>query len=161
MIIAPRHVADGDSTEKLARDAFKPVARRSKGDAISPDTPVYIADTIGEMGLWYRLAPVSFVGHSLQQGLEGKNPFEAAALGSAILHGPHMSYFSESYAALTSEGGAHQARNANELAEAVLQLQDLDRRHRMTDGAARVIASQRAVLTDTWKVLNAHLRSSD
>ena len=82
MIWAPRHTRDGDVAEALARVVFDHVARRSRDEPLEPDTQVYLADTIGEMGLWYRLAPTSFMGHSLVEGLEGKNPYEAAALGS-------------------------------------------------------------------------------
>ena len=156
MIIAPRHVADGDALETLAKARFDHVARRSLSDDITPETQVYIADTIGEMGLWYRLAPVSFVGHSLDVngvGLEGKNPFEAAALGSAILHGGAVSYFAESYAALLAHGGARQVESVAELAEAVVALQSDPNRADMIVGAKRVIEAQSAVLTQTWNAI--------
>ena len=93
LVLAPRFKEDAADAERLARDLFPSVARRSRGQPLLPETQVYIADTFGEMGLWYRLAPVSFVGHSLTEGLEGKNPFGVAVLGSAILTGPHVSYF--------------------------------------------------------------------
>lgn len=160
MIIAPRHVADGDALEALARARFDHVARRSAGQAITSDTQVYIADTIGEMGLWYRLAPVSFVGHSLDlidAGLEGKNPYEAAALGSAILHGPAVSYFAESYDALTREKAAQEVNSVAALSKAIVALQDANARAEMIDGARRVIDAQSAVLSDTWAAIKARL----
>lgn len=160
MIIAPRHVADGDALETMARAHFQHVARRSAGGQITGETQVYIADTIGEMGLWYRLAPVSFIGHSLDvndTGLEGKNPFEAAALGSAILHGAGISYFEESYGVLTKEGGAKQIHNAESLSTAILKLQDGPSQSAMTAGALRVIEAQSSVLTETWKAISKHL----
>ena len=159
MILAPRHVADGDQAETLARTRFANVARRSKGDALTSETQIYIADTIGEMGLWYRLAPVSFIGHSLGANLEGKNPFEAAALGSAILHGPAISYFQESYDALQTCGGAEHVTNETVLAKALeTLLYTEDVRQALTKGATEVIANQRTVLTQTWAALNAQLR---
>jgi len=160
MIIAPRHVADGAPLAALARQGLDHIAQRSKGEKITKETQVYIADTIGEMGLWYRLAPTSFIGHSLDPGgldLEGKNPFEAAALGSAILHGPSVSYFAESYAALTSEGAAREVADATELAHAFLALQDENARAEMVAGARRVIDAQSAVLSDTWDVIAGKL----
>lgn len=157
LVIAPRNVADGETAETLARAAFSDVSRRSKGGPITEGAQVYIADTIGEMGLWYRLAPISFVGHSLDPDLEGKNPFEAAALGSAILHGPHVSYFAESYEALAAENAVREIQDAAELAEAVLALQDATIREGMTDGAHRVIEAQRGVLTTTWARLKDRL----
>lgn len=158
MILAPRFKEDADEAEALARAAFANVARRSLDQPLTPDTQVYIADTFGEMGLWYRLSPISFVGHSLTNGLEGKNPFEAAALGSAILSGSEVSYFLESYDALYSEGGCIQVTDANSLAEAVVALQDEERRTAMCRGAARVIEARKLVLSKTWDVLRAQLR---
>ncbi|NNE86824.1 MAG: 3-deoxy-D-manno-octulosonic acid transferase [Silicimonas sp.] len=160
MIVAPRHVADGEALEAKARAQFEHVARRSSGEGMGVKTQVYIADTIGEMGLWYRLSPVSFVGHSLDSdgdGLEGKNPFEAAALGSAILHGPAVSYFAESYEALAREEAAREVVGAASLADAVLALQDDDSRARMLEGAMRVIDAQSAVLTETWEAIAARI----
>ncbi len=157
LIFAPRFKDDGPEAERLARAHFTHIARRSQGQELTPETQVYIADTFGEMGLWYRLAPVSFVGHSLTPGLEGKNPFEAAALGSAILSGPNISYFSESYDALSAEGACRYVTDASSLAKSVIALQDTAARHEMTQGAARVIEARRAVLTKTWNVLKAAL----
>ena len=160
LIIAPRHIRDADAAEASARAAFRQVARRSLGQMPTPETEVYIADTIGEMGLWYRIAPTSFIGHSLDpkgEKLEGKNPFEAAALGSAILHGPAMSYFAESYAALQKAGAARQVSDAATLAEAVILTLDPDNRKPMLEGAARVIAARRGVLENTWQFLRKSL----
>lgn len=156
LIIAPRHIGDGKPLAAMARQEFDHVSQRSAGEQITAETKVYIADTIGEMGLWYRLAPVSFIGHSLDPGgldLEGKNPFEAAALGSAILHGPSVSYFHESYTALAREGAVHEIGNASELSQAVLALQDTGARDEMLAGARRVIDAQSAVLSDTWDAI--------
>ncbi len=153
LILAPRFPADGDSAEAMARARFDGVARRSHGAGIDAATQVYLADTIGEMGLWYRLAPVSFVGHSLAPGLEGKNPYEAAALGSAILHGPGISYFSESYEGLWAEGATLQVSDAESLAKAICELQDPTIREPMSEGAARAIAKRKGVLDATWMTL--------
>ncbi len=157
LILAPRFKDDGSEAEHLARAHFAHVARRSQGQKLTPETQVYIADTFGEMGLWYRLAPVSFIGHSLTPCLDGKNPFEAAALGSAILSGPNISYFSESYDALRAEGACRYVTDAPSLAKSVIALQDPAARHEMTEAAARVIEARRAVLDRTWDVLKAAL----
>ena len=159
LILAPRFREDGPEAARLAREVFDQVAVRSLGEPLMPDTQVYIADTFGEMGLWYRLAPISYVGHALTEGLEGKNPFEAAALGSCILTGPHVSYFSESYDALYREGACIEVRDDAALAEAIVALQDAEKRRAMTDGAARVIEARRAVLTRTWDVLKSALKA--
>ena len=95
LLIAPRQRTDADQTEASARAHFAPVAisRRSLGAPITRATKVYIADTIGEMGLWYRLAPVAYTGQSLPvpgRTLGGKNPFEAVALGCMVVRGPNV-----------------------------------------------------------------------
>lgn len=157
LIFAPRFKTDGPDAEKMARASFNHVARRGVSQPLTPDTQIYIADTFGEMGLWYRLAPISFVGHSLTPDLEGKNPFEAAALGSAIVTGPHVSYFSESYAALAAEGGCLEVTSAETLAEAIRDLQDPEKRTTQTDGATRVIEDRKAILQRTWDALASYL----
>ena len=156
LIIAPRNASDGDDLAELASQSFGTVMRRSQGEHPDTKTDVYIADTIGEMGLWYRLAPVSFVGHSLGAGdtyLEGKNPFEAAALGSAIIHGPSVSYFGESYEALRDAEGSREVDSVDALADAVLAAFNDAERKRLTSGAMKVIAERRTVLEDTWNEL--------
>ncbi|MXY32660.1 MAG: 3-deoxy-D-manno-octulosonic acid transferase [Boseongicola sp. SB0664_bin_43] len=153
MILAPRHVRDGDAAEALLRMQFAHWARRGRAEWIEKDTQVYLADTIGEMGLWYRLAPVSFVGHSLVPGLEGKNPFEAVALGSCVLHGPETSYFAESYRSLDQAGGAIKVANAAELASNAVLLQSPASRKLMHRRAAKVATDRRNVLDLTWSAI--------
>lgn len=158
LILAPRFVDDADAAEALAFESFSKVARRSRGEWPSQETEVYIADTFGEMGLWYRVAPISFVGHSLLGGLEGKNPFEAAALGSAILYGPHVSYFAESYEALAQASAARLVTSPDELASTLTELQSEPARRNLTEAAQRVIADHREVLDHTWDELAAALK---
>jgi 3-deoxy-D-manno-octulosonic-acid transferase len=77
-------------------------------------TDIYIADTVGELGLVYRLAPVVFIGGSLVRH-GGQNPIEAAKLGVAIVHGPHVWNFADIYAALDEARGAEQVTDADRL----------------------------------------------
>ena len=77
-------------------------------------TEIYIADTIGELGLIYRLAPIVFMGGSLVRH-GGQNPIEAAKLGAAILHGPHVWNFADIYAALDAARGAEEVADAGRL----------------------------------------------
>src|SRR6202011_6284602 len=91
----------------LAQLAGLSAAMRSSGQLPGRDTDVYVADTIGDIGLLYRLAPIVFVGGSLVRH-GGQNPIEAAKLGAAILHGPHVWNFTEIYAALDDVHGAEE-----------------------------------------------------
>ncbi len=84
---------------------------RSAGNLPKRNTDVYIADTMGELGLIYRLAPVVFVGGSLVRH-GGQNPIEPAKLGAAILHGPHVWNFAEIYDALDEAHGAETVLDA-------------------------------------------------
>jgi 3-deoxy-D-manno-octulosonic-acid transferase len=104
-IIIPRHPERGDDIRAICEAKGLKVAQRSRHEPPSPDVNVYLADTIGEMGLFYRLVPVAFIGGSLVAH-GGQNPIEPAKLGVALLHGPHVTNFSDVYAALAHARGA-------------------------------------------------------
>lgn len=118
-ILAPRHPERAGEVASLL--APLAVRRRSTEGLPDPETEVFLADTLGEMGLWLRLAPVTFVGGSIAP-MGGHNPFEAAALGSAILHGPSTQNFGPGYAALDGRGAARLAPDAASLAQAISAL---------------------------------------
>jgi len=126
MILAPRHPARGDALAAMTRDRGLSVAQRSKGEPFGGDTDVYLADTLGEMGLWYRIASVSYIGGSLVE-VGGHNPFEPALLGSAILHGPHVRNFADGYARLGAAGGAVEIADAAGLGRALAETLQPDR----------------------------------
>ena len=117
-ILAPRLPDRGDTIATEIRARGLRLARRSAGDSIAPETQVYLADTLGEMGLFYRLAPVAFIGGSMNE-TQGHNPWEAATLGTAILHGPYLANFAADYAALQDARAARMVNTPNALAEAV------------------------------------------
>ncbi len=96
-------------------------SQRSQG--IHPDraTDVYIADTVGEMGLFYRLSPIVIMGGSLVAH-GGQNPIEPAKLGAAILHGPHIHNFEDIYASIGAARGALMVKDSASLARAVSEL---------------------------------------
>jgi 3-deoxy-D-manno-octulosonic-acid transferase len=104
-LIAPRHPARGPGIAEIGKVAGLSVALRSRGDLPKPDVDVYVADTLGELGLIYRLAPVVFMGGSLASR-GGQNPIEAIRLGAAIVHGPHVWNFADIYATLDAAQGA-------------------------------------------------------
>ncbi len=104
-VIAPRHPGRGESIADIAKAAGVPVALRSRRAQPMPDIGVYVADTLGELGLIYRIAPIVFMGGSLARH-GGQNPIEAVRLGAAVLHGPHVWNFAEIYAMLDQSEGA-------------------------------------------------------
>lgn len=123
LILAPRHPRRRDRIEALIRARGLGFATRSRGAEPAEGLPVYLADTLGEMERWYGMAGMTFVGGSLvEKG--GHTPFEPAAHGSAILHGPHRANFAPAYGALAAGQGAVEVRDADSLAAAILALAD-------------------------------------
>ncbi len=114
-VIVPRHPERGEEIfEKLSQyNSFK-ISRRSRGNSINSDTDIYLADTIGELGLFFSLSKITFVGKSLVP-LGGQNPIEPLKLGSAVIHGPHMSNFTEIVKELNEFGCAVRIDNSNQL----------------------------------------------
>ena len=119
LILAPRHPDRGDRLAALIAARGLPFNRRSAGEA--PQNPVYLADTLGEMPLWYALAGITFVGGSLV-AKGGHTPFEPAAWHSALIHGPDDANFRAAYGALHRAAAADRVHDAADLAEAILRL---------------------------------------
>ena len=156
-IIVPRHPERGPLIAEQLSAASLKVALRSAGELPGPDTGIYVADTIGELGLFYALAPVAFVGGSLAQR-GGQNPVEAIKLGAAVLTGPNWQNFRDSYRELLRAGGAQEIHDAASLAAAALALlDDGDRRRAMTESANRTIAAMSGALPRTLAELERYL----
>ena len=145
-VIAPRHPARGDAISALLAEGGLRTARRSRGEAITDGTDIYLADTMGELGLFYGLAGIAFIGGSLTRN-GGHNPFEAARLGCAVLHGPDMSNCNGMAKALATAGAAEIVTGAAGLAAALSTLL-ADRQLRAERAAAgmRAAAAGLAVL---------------
>ena len=120
-VIVPRHPDRGPAIALTVATSGLAGALRSRGEQPVAATEVYVADTLGELGLFYRLAPIVFMGGSLVRH-GGQNPIEAVKLGAAIVHGPHVFNFADVYEALDSSGGA---RRADDLEALVKQLGQL------------------------------------
>jgi 3-deoxy-D-manno-octulosonic-acid transferase len=139
-ILAPRHPERGPGLE--AEAAGLPLARRSIGALPGPGTALYIADTLGELGLFYRLAHVALVGGSLVPH-GGQNPLEPARLGCPILLGPHTANFADIAARLIAAGGARRVEPAEPgaLAGAVhAVLSNPDHGRNLAEAAAAAVA---------------------
>jgi 3-deoxy-D-manno-octulosonic-acid transferase len=112
-IIVPRHVDRGAEIAMLA--GTRPARRRALGELPDAETSVYVADTMGELGLFYRLAAFAFVGGSLiRHG--GQNPLEPARLDCAVLAGPHTFNFASAYEAIFRLQGAGLVHSSSEIA---------------------------------------------
>jgi len=137
-IVVPRHPDRGPAIAQIAATAGLNATLRSAADLPRLETEIYVADTLGELGLIYRLAPIVFMGGSLTRN-GGHNPVEAAKLGVAILHGPHVWNFADIYAALDAARGAEQVSDAGKLAVKVGAW--------LTDPAAREATAKAALTT--------------
>lgn len=155
LVLVPRHPDRGAAVAAALAEAGWKVARRSTGDTIRAETQIYLADTMGEMGLWYRLCPVSFVGGSLVP-VGGHNPFEPAALGSAILHGPHIDNFAEIYDRLADASAARLVAEPD-LGAAVAAVLEPDVAARMAHAAWEVCSSGADVTERAMDLLFAML----
>jgi 3-deoxy-D-manno-octulosonic-acid transferase len=118
LILIPRHPDRGQDVQQMIANAGLVCARRSQHQELTPETEVYLADTLGETGTWYALCPLVFLGGSLQD-IGGHNPFEPAQAGAAVITGPGYFNFTETYDAMIAKGGAVKVSDANALTRAV------------------------------------------
>ena len=123
LLIAPRHIERSKDIANLSRSMGLITQLRSEAPELRKDTVVYIADTMGEMGLWYSMVNIAFIGGSLvERG--GHNPIEAAQLETFILHGPFTYNAEEKYHQLNSLGIAVQVENVDTLVDKLINLQN-------------------------------------
>jgi 3-deoxy-D-manno-octulosonic-acid transferase len=156
-IIAPRHPQRGEGVAFIASDSGLKTALRSRG--LEPDgaTDVYVADTIGELGLFYRLATVVFMGGSLVPH-GGQNPIEPGKLGAAIVHGPHVHNFTDVYAALDRDGGSIAVADAQGLANTVgALLSDVARLRTMARAAGETVEGLGGAVDRTMQAIEPFL----
>lgn len=153
-VIVPRHPERGADIRRMLEAQQLSVARRSTGDAVTAATDIYLADTLGELGGFFRLLTITFMGGSLVRA-GGHNPIEPALLGAALLAGPHVHNFRDIYQRFEAAGACETVTDAATLAAAVARL--------MRDGAlagARVQAAAETAgaLTGALEITLAALR---
>jgi 3-deoxy-D-manno-octulosonic-acid transferase len=120
LIIVPRHPVRGPEIAVRARDmGFKTVLRSEAGEDMGgARADVWVADTLGELGLWFMLADSAFIGGSLVDEIGGHNPLEAARLDRPIVVGPHVANWAAVYAQLRAAGGLVEVEDAAGLDQA-------------------------------------------
>lgn len=120
-IIAPRHPHRSGNIAALARLGDVPASVRSKEEPISTETGIYVADTIGELGMFYRLSTLALIGGSLVEH-GGQNPIEALNESTVILYGPHTANFDDAYREIAKHDAGVLVNNAQALGETVARL---------------------------------------
>jgi 3-deoxy-D-manno-octulosonic-acid transferase len=146
-VIAPRHAARGHEIEALIQASGLSGARRSRNQDIAAGTAVYLADTMGEMGLFYRFSPLTVMGGSLTP-VGGHNIIEPAQLGAAIVIGPYMFNFSEIAREFAAAGAARSVADTEDI-PAVIEALLKDRAASQALGqAAKNLAQQKHHVLD-------------
>ena len=160
-IIVPRHPERGSAVADELKAIDLNVAHRTAGDPITPETDIYIADTMGELGLFYRLSDIVFIGKTLAGG-GGQNPIEPAQLSCALVFGPDMSNFENNANALIVAGGAYEAQDEQHLNTIVKTLlNDTSVCRRTADAALHMAQSEAHVLDRMMNVLSPYFSTGD
>jgi len=156
-IIVPRHPDRGPGIVEIANAAGLSTTLRSRDAQPDRDDDIYVVDTMGELGLVYRVAPIVFVGGSLASH-GGQNPIEPIKLGAAILHGPHVWNFSEIYAALDAAHGADLVADVGKLAVRLgALLKDAGQRDALVAAARETVKTLGGALERTLAALDPYL----
>lgn len=156
-VIVPRHADRGEAIARTIEACGLHAALRSREELPTATTDTYVADTMGELGLFYRLAPVVFMGGSLVPH-GGQNPIEAVKLGASIVHGPHVFNFTDVYEALDRAGGARQADTQEALVKQLGQLlANPAVRDESVAASARVVEQLGGALDRTLTALEPYL----
>ena len=152
-IIAPRHPQRSAAVQQLLTHHATAFACRSLGEAITAGTTIYLADTLGEMGLWFRLCPVVFLGGSLVP-VGGHNPIEPAQLDCAIVSGGHVHHFADLFVAWQSEQAVRIVDTADALADTVRHWFDHPAEREKAQRAAHdAVAKRRGVAAALYPLL--------
>lgn len=156
-VIVPRHAHRGESIAQAMKPTGAQVALRSRNELPEARTDIYVADTMGELGVFYRLSPVVFMGGSLVPH-GGQNPIEAVKLGASVIHGPHVFNFTDVYDALNGAGGARLAGSPEELVKLIGQmLGDVAAREAAIDAGRNVVSRLGGALDRTMSALEPYL----
>ncbi len=152
-LIAPRHPARGQEIGALLTAQKLNIARRSLGQDIAPDTDIYLADTMGEMGLFYRLCHLCCLAGSFTWG--GHNPVEPAQLDCAVVFGPHMDNFAIMADDILASGAAIQVEDEPELVKTLERLlRAPDETMELAAKARNWAEAKRGILEETMKLLD-------
>lgn len=118
VLITPRH----PSMKELLGQKTDGMSIAFRSDNAAPDADIYVADTLGEMGLFYRVSKIAFMGRSLLPDTRGSSPIEAMQLGNVVTTGPYTSTFDEIYDEMTENGILERKSTPAEIAKWVISM---------------------------------------
>lgn len=157
LIIVPRHPERFDRVAALSQRAGFKTLRRSEQKPCPPDVQVLVVDTMGELPLFYAASDVAFVGGSLVPH-GGHNLLEPAALGRAILTGPHYFNFNDITAQFLEANAALQVTDTQSLATTVIELlQNAQQRAQMGEAGLQLIANSQGASTRLINLIKYHI----
>jgi 3-deoxy-D-manno-octulosonic-acid transferase len=157
LIVVPRNPASGTGIARTLTDQGWRVALRSAEEDPDETTQIFVADTDDEMGLWYRLAPISFLGGSLDSTSTSTDPFEAAALGSAIVHGPNIGAAGARIQRLITAGATVEIQTGDALGDAVFRLLSPDKAAELAHAGWAVTSESAHVVEKLAEIIDTML----
>ena len=153
LVLVPRHPARAQDVCDLVANRSLTLVSRSSKDPITAETDVFLGDTLGEMGLFYRLSPVTFLGGSFVD-VGGHNPVEAALVGSALVTGPKVANARAVYKDFWNSGAAVRVNEPANLADEVgALLRNADQAQRQSETARALVEAGRGALVKTLSLL--------
>ena len=148
LILVPRHPERGDLIANHLATTVHGIALRSKEHEVNSETEIYLADTLGELGLWYNLSEIAFLGGSMVN-IGGHNPYEPCRFGTAIIHGSFVHNFQEIFDLLLSEGASILVKNSSNLVQQIKNLNQDEKAHKIGSKGMKLVNS----LTDKSKLI--------
>ena len=153
LVMAVRHPERGPAVAEALRATGRAITRRGAGDLITSDTDIFVVDTLGEMGLWYRLAQLVVMGGGFAAGIGGHNPLEPARLDAPVVSGPEVFNFADIYRDLAGRDGVVLAK-AEDLAPAIAELMAHPTRRQAMAKRARAFAEAQGTAFETgWSLI--------
>jgi 3-deoxy-D-manno-octulosonic-acid transferase len=158
LVLVPRHTNRVDEIKKLIATQRLTLAQRSKNEPVTASTNIYLGDTMGEMGLYFTICNIAFVGGSLVN-TGGHNVLEPASIAKPVLFGPHMHNFLEISKSLLAAQGAVKVRDASHLAKAISHLiEDKTARLEMGTCAKDLVEQNRGALDKSVAIIQNHIK---
>ena len=161
LVLNPLNSNDGPLWRDQLESEGWQTALRSADEEPSETTQIFLADMDDEMGLWYRLAPVTFMGETLNGTGPGRAPTEPAALGSVVVHGPHTEGHGDAYGRLRRVGAQCAVDSGGALGHVIDRLQAPDKAAELANSAWSVITSGAEATDQALALLNEMLNRSD
>ncbi len=157
LILVPRHPERFTAVAALCQEQGFSVARRAQGDLPTPDTSVYLGDTMGELLKLYCVSPIAFLGGSLVP-IGGHNPIEPASIGSVVISGPHHHNFRDVYQLMIEAQACRIVADVNSLAETLRELfSGAEKRAEMSHRAKRLVENSRGAVAEISQQIHSHL----